>query len=65
MGSKRATTAWSSSSRRFYEGAMAQGASGPMWPTQIWDKLAAFANYGFPESHAMSLRATWSTRRRG
>ena len=38
------TTAWPS------------GGSRARWPTQIWEKLAAFANFGFPESHSVSLR---------
>ena len=37
------TTAWPS------------GASPARWPTTIYDKLAAFANFGFPESHSVSF----------
>ena len=31
------------------------GGSRARWPTQIYDKLVAFANFGFPESHSVSF----------
>ncbi|MCQ6399228.1 hypothetical protein, partial [Bacillus cereus] len=38
----------------FHTGAAARGVD-PDTAQQIFDKIAAFANYGFPESHAISF----------
>ena len=61
--SKRSTPArrWDPSAARAY-GAIANNVSPsarrawcPRHHRSIWDKLAAFANYGFPESHSVSF----------
>src|SRR5439155_7615121 len=39
---------------RLYKGMAAYGITGPL-ADDLYEKLAAFANYGFPESHAMSF----------
>src|SRR3990170_3015310 len=39
---------------RFYEGMAVRGISGET-ADAIWDKLSAFANFGFPESHSVSF----------
>ncbi len=54
MGSKRSRERMERLRARFFEG-MAERGIGPDVGDQIWDKLAAFANYGFPESHSVSF----------
>ncbi len=54
MGSKRSRERMERLRSRFFAGMAARGI-GPDVGTQIWDKLAAFANYGFPESHSISF----------
>ena len=40
--------------QRLYEGMAERGVVGDI-ADQMWDKLSAFANYGFPESHSVSF----------
>ncbi|MCC5953969.1 MAG: error-prone DNA polymerase [Acidimicrobiia bacterium] len=54
MGSKRSSERMERLRRRFYEGMAERGVVGAV-ADQIWDKLAAFANFGFPESHSVSF----------
>jgi error-prone DNA polymerase len=54
MGSKRSVERMNRLRRRFDEG-MAANQVAPGVADQIWDKLVAFASYGFPESHAVSF----------
>lgn len=54
MGSKRSSERMERLHQRFCDGAAARGVTGPV-AEQIWDKLAAFANFGFPESHSVSF----------
>jgi error-prone DNA polymerase len=54
MGSKRSTERMEQLKRRLYEGMYANGVDEPTADI-IYDKLAAFANYGFPESHSVSF----------
>jgi error-prone DNA polymerase len=54
MGSKRSMERMGRIRRRLYEGMAANGITGAL-ADDLFDKLAAFANYGFPESHAMSF----------
>ena len=54
MGSRRSRTRMRLLSERFHAGAAARGVDAGI-ATQIFDKIAAFANYGFPESHAISF----------
>ena len=54
MGSKRSTERMGRLRQRFFDGAGERGVSEPV-TAQIWDKLAAFANFGFPESHSVSF----------
>ena len=54
MGSKRSTARMAALRSRFDEGARGRGVPADVVPL-IWDKLAAFANYGFPESHSVSF----------
>ncbi|MEO5838503.1 MAG: error-prone DNA polymerase [Acidimicrobiales bacterium] len=54
MGSKRSRERMERLQQRFVVGAMDRGVP-PDIIEQIWDKLAAFANYGFPESHSVSF----------
>jgi error-prone DNA polymerase len=54
MGSKRSVERMERLRARFYEGMAANGITGEVADT-IWDKLVAFANYGFPESHSVSF----------
>ena len=55
MGSKRSTERMERLRDRLYEGMAAQRDRRRRWPTRSSTKLAAFANFGFPESHAMSF----------
>ena len=54
MGSKRSRDRMERLHRRFTDGAGERGVTTPV-AEQIWDKLAAFASYGFPESHSVSF----------
>ena len=52
MGSKRSRERMERLRARFYEGMADRGITGEV-ADQIFDKLAAFANFGFPESHSV------------
>ncbi|MEV4317483.1 error-prone DNA polymerase [Actinocrispum sp. NPDC049592] len=54
MGSKRSTYRMERLRDRFYEGAASNGITGEL-ADKIYTKLLAFANFGFPESHALSF----------
>ncbi len=54
MGSKRSTERMERLKQRLYEGMRANGIADDVAEI-IYDKLAAFANYGFPESHSVSF----------
>ncbi|MGV0627778.1 error-prone DNA polymerase [Mycolicibacter minnesotensis] len=55
MGSKRSPERMARLRDRFYQGmAECHGITGAV-ADRIYEKLEAFANYGFPESHAMSF----------
>ena len=54
MGSKRSVSRMNLLQERFAEGTAANGIT-PEITEQIWVKLVAFANYGFPESHSISF----------
>ncbi|CAN5687031.1 hypothetical protein BH10ACT1_BH10ACT1_01880 [soil metagenome] len=54
MGSKRSTERMEQLRDRLYEGMAAKGITGPV-AEEIYAKLAAFANFGFPESHSVSF----------
>jgi len=54
MGSKRSMERMGRLRARLYEGMAERGITGDL-ADDLYNKLAAFANYGFPESHAMSF----------
>jgi len=54
MGSKRSREKMERLKVRLFEGMAARGIIGDV-ADQIFHKLAAFANYGFPESHSVSF----------
>lgn len=54
MGSKRSAARMERLKVKLYEGMAARGITGDV-ADQIYLKLAAFANYGFPESHSVSF----------
>ncbi len=54
MGSKRSTAKMLAIKQRLHEGMRANGVSREV-ADEIFDKMAAFANYGFPESHSVSF----------
>jgi error-prone DNA polymerase len=54
MGSKRSHERMQRLRGRFYDGMSKRGITGDV-ADQIWDKLDAFANFGFPESHSVSF----------
>jgi error-prone DNA polymerase len=54
MGSKRSYERMDRLRERFYAGMAKRGITGDV-ADQIWEKLAAFANFGFPESHSVSF----------
>jgi error-prone DNA polymerase len=54
LGAKRSRERMEQLRHRFIEGALAKGVEADTVDA-IWDKLAAFANYGFPESHSISF----------
>jgi error-prone DNA polymerase len=54
MGAKRSTYRMERLRERFYEGAAKKGITGEL-AGRIYEKMLAFANFGFPESHALSF----------
>jgi error-prone DNA polymerase len=54
MASKRSRERMERIRQRLYEGMAERGVVGDM-ADELWDKLSAFANYGFPESHSVSF----------
>ncbi|HEU5108321.1 MAG TPA: error-prone DNA polymerase, partial [Micromonosporaceae bacterium] len=54
MGAKRSTRRMERLRERFYAGAAGHGID-PGLAGRIYEKLLAFANFGFPESHALSF----------
>ena len=54
MGAKRSRERMGRLRCRLYEGMSERGVEGKV-ADQIWDKMVAFANYGFPESHSVSF----------
>ena len=54
MGSKRSMARMQRLQQRLYEGMSERGIRGAV-ADEIFDKMAAFANYGFPESHSVSF----------
>ena len=54
MASKRSVKRMAALSQRFLDGAGERGVTLDI-AEQIWDKLSAFASYGFPESHSVSF----------
>ena len=54
MGSKRSGRRMAALRERFDAGLAVNGITGDV-AEAIWNKLAAFANYGFPESHSVSF----------
>ena len=54
MGSKRSAARMERLRGRFFAG-MAERGITPEVGERIWEKLAAFANFGFPESHSVSF----------
>ncbi|MFD9960381.1 error-prone DNA polymerase [Amycolatopsis sp. NPDC058986] len=54
MGAKRSEKKMERLRRRFLDGATAKGVE-PELAEQIFGKLKAFSNFGFPESHALSF----------
>lgn len=56
MGSKRSAARMDALKGRLYDGMAARGISGEP-ADQIWQSMASFAEFGFPESHAQSFAA--------
>jgi error-prone DNA polymerase len=54
MGSKRSRERMERLRGRLYDGMAERGITGEV-ADQIWEKLVAFANFGFPESHSVSF----------
>jgi error-prone DNA polymerase len=54
MGSKRSAQRMERLRARFYAGMAERGAIGDV-ADRIWQQMAAFANFGFPESHSVSF----------
>jgi len=54
MGSKRSRARMEQLKQRLYEGMAERGITGDV-ADEIFVKMAAFANYGFPESHSVSF----------
>jgi len=54
MGSKRSQQRMENLRGRLYSGMAERGITGEV-ADAIWEKLAAFANFGFPESHSVSF----------
>ena len=55
MGSKRSVERMEALRARLYDGMAGRRHHRRRSPTQIWEKLVAFASFGFPESHSMSF----------
>ncbi|HZT67964.1 MAG TPA: error-prone DNA polymerase [Acidimicrobiales bacterium] len=54
MGSKRSAQRMEALRARFYSGMTERGITGAT-ADAIWSQMAAFANFGFPESHSVSF----------
>jgi error-prone DNA polymerase len=54
MGSKRSAERMERLRGRLYEGMAERGITGET-ADKVWDQLAAFSNFGFPESHSVSF----------
>jgi len=54
MGAKRSAQRMALLRERFYSGMAERGATGQV-ADRIWEQMAAFANFGFPESHSVSF----------
>ena len=54
MGSKRSAARMEQLRARLYDGMAARGVTGAV-ADEVFDALAAFANFGFPESHSVSF----------
>jgi error-prone DNA polymerase len=54
MGSKRSAERMGRLRERLFAGMAERGITGPI-AEEIWEKLRAFANFGFPESHSVSF----------
>jgi error-prone DNA polymerase len=54
MGAKRSRQRMERLRQRLYDGMAERGVTGAI-ADELFDKLAAFANYGFPESHSVSF----------
>jgi error-prone DNA polymerase len=54
MGAKRSTERMERLRTRLYQGMAERGVTGEV-ADRIYEKLAAFANFGFPESHSVSF----------
>jgi len=54
MGSKRSTARMEKLKTRLYGGMAQRGITGPI-ADEIFEKMSAFAHYGFPESHSVSF----------
>ncbi len=54
MGSKRSRRRMERLKARLYEGMAVNGITGAV-ADELFEKMAAFANYGFPESHSVSF----------
>jgi error-prone DNA polymerase len=54
MGSKRSTARMEKLKTRLYDGMAKRGIAGPI-ADEIFNKMSAFAHYGFPESHSVSF----------
>ncbi len=54
MGAKRSAARMELLKERFYSGMAERGATGEV-ADRIWGQMAAFANFGFPESHSVSF----------
>ena len=55
MGSKRSPEKMEALRERFFAGVLREHGIGPETAQRLWDKIMAFASYGFPESHAQSF----------
>ncbi|GGG75442.1 error-prone DNA polymerase [Corynebacterium pelargi] len=54
MGSKRSPKKMAAMKQRFYQGLANNGIDGEV-AHKLWNKIVAFAAYGFPESHSQSF----------
>src|SRR5579875_454974 len=54
IGSKRSTARMEQLRQRFYAGMAERGATGEV-ADRIWEQMAAFPHFGFPESHSVSF----------